>query len=62
MLVVAEQLHVVMERVVDGGGVRFAAHEVLGLPHGQVKGCELSANLGWATPGTGSAMIMARGG
>ena len=28
----------------------------------QVKDCELTANLGWATPGTGSAMVMARGG
>jgi acetyl-CoA acetyltransferase len=28
----------------------------------QVKGCELTANLGWAMPGTGSAMVMARGG
>jgi acetyl-CoA acetyltransferase len=28
----------------------------------QVQDCELTANLGWATPGTGSAMIMARGG
>jgi acetyl-CoA acetyltransferase len=27
----------------------------------QVKGCELSANLGWANPGTGSAMVMRRG-
>jgi acetyl-CoA acetyltransferase len=27
----------------------------------QVKGCELSANLGWATPGTGSALVMRRG-
>ncbi len=27
----------------------------------QVKGVELSANLGWATPGTGSAMVMRRG-
>ena len=28
----------------------------------QVKDCELTANLGWAMPGTGSAMVMARGG
>jgi acetyl-CoA acetyltransferase len=27
----------------------------------QVKACELSANLGWATPGTGSALVMRRG-
>ena len=27
----------------------------------QVRDCELSANLGWANPGTGSAMVMARG-
>src|SRR5215470_6595584 len=27
----------------------------------QVKGCEVSANLGWAMPGTGSAMVMRRG-
>ena len=27
----------------------------------QVKGAELSANLGWATPGTGSALVMRRG-
>ncbi|MDA1076085.1 MAG: hypothetical protein O3A63_15195 [Proteobacteria bacterium] len=27
----------------------------------QVKDAELSANLGWATPGTGSALVMARG-
>jgi acetyl-CoA acetyltransferase len=27
----------------------------------QVKDAELSANLGWATPGTGSAMVMQRG-
>jgi acetyl-CoA acetyltransferase len=27
----------------------------------QVKNCELSANLGWANPGTGSAMVMRRG-
>jgi acetyl-CoA acetyltransferase len=27
----------------------------------QVKDCELSANLGWANPGTGSAMVMRRG-
>ncbi len=27
----------------------------------QVKNCELTANLGWAHPGTGSAMVMARG-
>jgi acetyl-CoA acetyltransferase len=27
----------------------------------QVKGVEISANLGWATPGTGSAMVMRRG-
>jgi hypothetical protein len=26
-----------------------------------VKDAELSANLGWAMPGTGSAMIMRRG-
>lgn len=28
----------------------------------QVKGAEISANLGWAMPGTGSAMVMQRGG
>lgn len=28
----------------------------------QVRDCELTANLGWAHPGTGSAMVMARGG
>jgi acetyl-CoA acetyltransferase len=27
----------------------------------QVKDCELSANLGWASPGTGSALVMRRG-
>jgi acetyl-CoA acetyltransferase len=27
----------------------------------QVEHCELTANLGWATPGTGSAMVMRRG-
>ena len=27
----------------------------------QVKGCEVTANLGWAMPGTGSAMVMRRG-
>jgi acetyl-CoA acetyltransferase len=27
----------------------------------QVKDCEVSANLGWAMPGTGSAMVMRRG-
>lgn len=27
----------------------------------QVEDCEISANLGWAHPGTGSAMVMARG-
>ena len=27
----------------------------------QVEGAELSANLGWGTPGIGSAMVMARG-
>lgn len=27
----------------------------------QVKNCEVSANLGWANPGTGSAMVMRRG-
>ncbi|TWS99698.1 hypothetical protein [Reyranella sp. CPCC 100927] len=27
----------------------------------QVKNCEVSANLGWAMPGTGSAMVMRRG-
>lgn len=27
----------------------------------RVKGAELSANLGWAMPGTGSAMVMQRG-
>jgi acetyl-CoA acetyltransferase len=27
----------------------------------QVKDAELSANLGWANPGTGSAMVMRRG-
>ena len=27
----------------------------------QVRDCELTANLGWAHPGTGSAMVMARG-
>ena len=27
----------------------------------QVRGCEVSANLGWAMPGTGSAMVMRRG-
>ncbi len=27
----------------------------------QVKGAELSANLGWGHPGMGSAMVMARG-
>jgi len=27
----------------------------------QVKGCEVTANLGWANPGTGSAMVMRRG-
>lgn len=27
----------------------------------QVQDCELSANLGWANPGTGSAMVMQRG-
>jgi len=27
----------------------------------RVKDCELTANLGWAMPGTGSAMVMARG-
>jgi acetyl-CoA acetyltransferase len=27
----------------------------------QVERCELTANLGWATPGTGSAMVMRRG-
>ncbi len=27
----------------------------------QVKDCEVSANLGWANPGTGSAMVMRRG-
>jgi hypothetical protein len=26
----------------------------------QVKGAELTANLGWANPGTGSAMVMAK--
>ena len=26
----------------------------------QVKDCEVSANLGWANPGTGSAMVMRR--
>jgi hypothetical protein len=26
----------------------------------QVKRCELTANLGWAMPGTGSAMVMRR--
>jgi len=28
----------------------------------QIENCELTANLGWAHPGTGSAMVMARGG
>ena len=28
----------------------------------QVKDCELTSNMGWAMPGTGSAMVMARGG
>ena len=28
----------------------------------QVKDVELTANLGWGTPGIGSAMVMARGG
>ena len=27
----------------------------------QVRGAELSANLGWATPGTASAMVMRKG-
>ena len=27
----------------------------------QVRGAEVSANLGWATPGTGSALVMRRG-
>ena len=27
----------------------------------QVKNCEVTANLGWAMPGTGSAMVMRRG-
>ena len=27
----------------------------------QVKRCEVSANLGWASPGVGSAMVMRRG-
>ncbi len=27
----------------------------------QVKGCEVTANLGWANPGTGSAMVLRRG-
>jgi hypothetical protein len=27
----------------------------------QVKNAEVSANLGWAMPGTGSAMVMRRG-
>ena len=45
-----------------GAGRQAQAH--LRLREGgcrQVKSCEVTANLGWANPGTGSAMVMRRG-
>ena len=47
---------------IDANGKRQHTYDYAEGGCRQVEDCELSANLGWAMPGTGSAMVMARGG
>jgi hypothetical protein len=46
---------------VDADGRRLHTYDYSEGGCRQVKRCELTANLGWAMPGTGSAVVMRRG-